>query len=64
MVSKEKGGNLPCEIAPDLADLQVAAFRALLASLLSSFHIRPPYLTQSLELFRIGIALAFFSYGH
>lgn len=36
------------------ADFQLAALQALLASLLSQAHVRPPYLSQSLELFRKG----------
>ncbi|XP_059433960.1 uncharacterized protein LOC132167082 isoform X2 [Corylus avellana] len=35
-------------------DFQLAALRALLASLLSSVRVRPPYLAQGLELFRRG----------
>ncbi|KAM3732952.1 hypothetical protein ACB098_11G097400 [Castanea mollissima] len=35
-------------------DFQLAALRALLSSLLSSVRVRPPYLSQSLELFRRG----------
>ncbi|WCJ22691.1 hypothetical protein M5689_004768 [Euphorbia peplus] len=36
------------------ADFQLAAFRALLISLLSRSRARPPHLAQSLELFRRG----------
>ncbi|XP_022956971.1 proline-, glutamic acid- and leucine-rich protein 1-like isoform X1 [Cucurbita moschata] len=36
------------------ADYQLAAFRALLASFLSSVHVRPLALAQGLELFRKG----------
>ncbi|KAJ6791869.1 proline-, glutamic acid- and leucine-rich protein 1 isoform X2 [Iris pallida] len=35
-------------------DFQLAALEALLASLLSPSHMRPPYLAQGLELFRRG----------
>ncbi|XP_010242430.1 PREDICTED: proline-, glutamic acid- and leucine-rich protein 1-like isoform X2 [Nelumbo nucifera] len=35
-------------------DFQLAALRALLASLLSPARVRPPYLSQGLELFRRG----------
>ncbi|KAK4593338.1 hypothetical protein RGQ29_017452 [Quercus rubra] len=35
-------------------DFQLAALRALLSSLLSSVRVRPPYLSQGLELFRRG----------
>ncbi|KAG9451263.1 hypothetical protein H6P81_011228 [Aristolochia fimbriata] len=35
-------------------DFQLAAFRALLVSLLSPARFRPPYLSQGLELFRRG----------
>ncbi|KAJ8477452.1 hypothetical protein OPV22_021179 [Ensete ventricosum] len=35
-------------------NLQLAALRALLASLLSPSHVRPPYLSEGLELFRQG----------
>lgn len=37
------------------ADFQLAALRALLASLLSFARVRPPYLAQGLELFRRGM---------
>lgn len=36
------------------ADFQLAALQALLASLLSEVHDRPPYLSEGLELFRRG----------
>ncbi|KAG1366435.1 proline-, glutamic acid- and leucine-rich protein 1 [Cocos nucifera] len=36
------------------ADFQLAALQALLASLLSQAHVRPPYLSEGLELFRRG----------
>lgn len=39
------------------ADFQLASLEALLASLLSPTHVRPPYLSQGLELFRRGIPL-------
>ncbi|KAJ0988331.1 hypothetical protein J5N97_006687 [Dioscorea zingiberensis] len=45
---------LPSEPASSLADYQLAALEALLASLLSTAHVRPPYLSQGLELFRRG----------
>jgi hypothetical protein len=38
-------------------DFELAALRALLASLLSSVRVRPPYLAQGLELFRRGNSL-------
>ncbi|GLT50081.1 hypothetical protein SLA2020_235920 [Shorea laevis] len=37
-----------------LADFQLAALRALLASLLAPAHFRPPYLSQGLDLFHRG----------
>ncbi|GLT57051.1 hypothetical protein SLA2020_300530 [Shorea laevis] len=37
-----------------LADFQLAALRALLASLLAPARVRPPYLAQGLDLFRRG----------
>ncbi|GLT88744.1 hypothetical protein SLE2022_067550 [Rubroshorea leprosula] len=37
-----------------LADFQLAALCALLASLLAPAHFRPPYLSQGLDLFRRG----------
>ncbi|XP_043704243.1 proline-, glutamic acid- and leucine-rich protein 1 [Telopea speciosissima] len=46
--------DLSHELASTWADFQLAALRALLASLLSSAHERPPYLSQGLELFRRG----------
>ncbi|XP_042498607.1 proline-, glutamic acid- and leucine-rich protein 1 [Macadamia integrifolia] len=42
------------EPASTWADFQLAALHALLASLLSPSHVRPPYLSQGLELFRRG----------
>ncbi|XP_008807711.2 proline-, glutamic acid- and leucine-rich protein 1 [Phoenix dactylifera] len=36
------------------AEFQLAALQALLASLLSQAHVRPPYLSEGLELFRRG----------
>ncbi|XP_039124544.1 proline-, glutamic acid- and leucine-rich protein 1 [Dioscorea cayenensis subsp. rotundata] len=40
--------------ASSRADFQLASLKALLASLLSSAHVRPPYLSQGLELFCRG----------
>ncbi|MED6108420.1 hypothetical protein PIB30_023639 [Stylosanthes scabra] len=42
------------ELAEPTTDLQLAALRALLASFLSFAQIRPPYLSQGLDLFRRG----------
>ncbi|GJM88488.1 hypothetical protein PR202_ga04559 [Eleusine coracana subsp. coracana] len=39
---------------PSISDLQFASLKALLASLLSSPHARPPYLAQGMELLRKG----------
>ncbi|KAB1200907.1 hypothetical protein CJ030_MR0G005903 [Morella rubra] len=44
----------PNESSASWADFQLAALRALLASFLSSVHVRPPHLAQGLELFRRG----------
>ncbi|KAL5992130.1 hypothetical protein ACLOJK_013045 [Asimina triloba] len=41
-------------LTPNRAEFQLAALSALLASLLSSTRVRPPYLSQGLELFRRG----------
>ena len=46
--------SLPSEVTSTSADFQLAALRALLASLLSPSRVRPPYLAQGLELFRRG----------
>ncbi|KAF6140431.1 hypothetical protein GIB67_030512 [Kingdonia uniflora] len=54
-VNEEKGGSAPSsEITPTWADFQLAALRALLASLLSPALHRPPYLAEGLHLFRRG----------
>lgn len=45
---------LPSEPLPTWADFQLAALRALLASILSPARVRPPYLAQGLELFNRG----------
>ncbi|KAL1367038.1 hypothetical protein HN51_021094 [Arachis hypogaea] len=42
------------ELAEPIADLQLAALRTLLASFLSFARIRPPYLSEGLDLFRRG----------
>ncbi|KAI4354075.1 hypothetical protein L6164_002975 [Bauhinia variegata] len=42
------------ELAATTEDFQLAALRALSASFLSFARVRPPYLAQGLELFRIG----------
>lgn len=42
------------EATPIWAEFQLAALRALLASLLSPGRVRPPHLAQGLELFRRG----------
>ncbi|KAK3156687.1 hypothetical protein QOZ80_2AG0110520 [Eleusine coracana subsp. coracana] len=39
---------------PSISDLQLASLKALLASYLSSPHVRPPYLAQGMGLFRKG----------
>ncbi|XP_059658225.1 uncharacterized protein LOC132304515 isoform X2 [Cornus florida] len=52
---EEKHVFLPSESTPTWADFQLAALRALLASLLSPARVRPPYLAQGLELFRRGM---------
>jgi len=38
---------------PSMSDLQLASFKGLLASFLSS-HARPPHLAKGIELFRKG----------
>ncbi|GKV39759.1 hypothetical protein SLEP1_g47481 [Rubroshorea leprosula] len=45
---------LPHESTSILADFQLAALRALLASLLAPARVRPPYLAQGLDLFCRG----------
>lgn len=45
-------------------DLQVAAYQALLASLLAPCGHRPPYLAQGLALFRNGKHLPQYSFRH
>ncbi|KAJ8643443.1 hypothetical protein MRB53_005191 [Persea americana] len=52
--SKEKNYILLEESTSTRADFQLAALRALLASLLSPACVRPPYLSQGLGLFRQG----------
>ncbi|KAG6680397.1 hypothetical protein I3842_13G039800 [Carya illinoinensis] len=52
--SEENHSFQPNEPTSIWVDFQLAALRALLASLLSSVHVRPPYLAQGLELFRRG----------
>ncbi|KAJ4972716.1 hypothetical protein NE237_005890 [Protea cynaroides] len=53
--NKAKGTfGLSDELASTWADFQLAALRALLASLLSPTRVRPPYLSQGFELFRRG----------
>lgn len=52
-----KEGNsvfLPSEPLATWADFQLAALRALLASIISPARVRPPYLAQGLELFHRG----------
>ncbi|RVW46589.1 hypothetical protein CK203_067166 [Vitis vinifera] len=49
--------SLPSDATSTQADFQLAALRALLASLLSPARVRPPYLAQGLELFRRGSAV-------
>jgi len=46
--------NLRDELPVSRADFQLAALEAFLASLLSPARVRPPYLSQGLELFRRG----------
>lgn len=55
--SEEKYPNLRDERPVSRADFQLAALEALLASLLSPAHVRPPYLSEGLELFRRGTTL-------
>ncbi|KAJ4720599.1 Proline-, glutamic acid-and leucine-rich protein 1 [Melia azedarach] len=50
----EKKNSFPNDPTIILADLQLAALRALLTSLLSSARVRPPYLGRALELFGKG----------
>ncbi|KAE8689576.1 Detected protein of unknown function [Hibiscus syriacus] len=45
---------LPNESASLWADFQLSSLRALLASFLAPARVRPPYLSQGLELFRRG----------
>ncbi|KAE8708996.1 Detected protein of unknown function [Hibiscus syriacus] len=45
---------LPHEPASVWADFQLSSLRALLASFLAPARVRPPYLSQGLELFRRG----------
>ncbi|GMI72535.1 hypothetical protein like AT1G30240 [Hibiscus trionum] len=45
---------LPHESASVWADFQLSSLRALLASFLAPARVRPPYLSQGLELFRRG----------
>lgn len=53
--AKEESIFLYDEPTPLWADFQLASLRALLASLLSSGRVRPPYLSLGLELFRRGM---------
>uniref|UniRef100_A0A6N2M1J1 Pre-rRNA-processing protein RIX1 N-terminal domain-containing protein n=1 Tax=Salix viminalis TaxID=40686 RepID=A0A6N2M1J1_SALVM len=53
-VSDERKTFLPNESTQACSDLQLAALRALLASLLSPSRVRPPHLAPALELFREG----------
>jgi len=50
------------EPAATVTDLQLAALRALLASFLSFARVRPPYLSQGLELFRRGTSIYIYIY--
>uniref|UniRef100_A0A1D1ZJE1 Proline-, glutamic acid-and leucine-rich protein 1 n=1 Tax=Anthurium amnicola TaxID=1678845 RepID=A0A1D1ZJE1_9ARAE len=52
--AKETQNMVEWESSPSQADFQLAALHALLASFLSHAHVRPPYLSQGLELFRRG----------
>ncbi|KAJ4721047.1 Proline-, glutamic acid-and leucine-rich protein 1 [Melia azedarach] len=52
--NEEKKNSFPNDPTITLADLQLAALRALLTSLLSSARVRPPYLGGALELFGKG----------
>eukprot|EP00268_Persea_americana_P043737 TRINITY_DN4401_c0_g1_i2.p1 TRINITY_DN4401_c0_g1~~TRINITY_DN4401_c0_g1_i2.p1 ORF type:complete len:864 (-),score=172.49 TRINITY_DN4401_c0_g1_i2:333-2924(-) len=52
--NKEKNCILSEESTSTRADFQLAALRALLASLLSPTCVRPRYLSRGLELFRLG----------
>lgn len=65
-VGEERSVFQQKEPAATTTELQLAALRALLVSLLSFARVRPPYLAQGLELFRKGtslyINLNFFSY--
>ncbi|KAG5021771.1 hypothetical protein JHK85_018113 [Glycine max] len=53
-VSEERSVFQQKEPAATTTELQLAALRALLVSLLSFARVRPPYLAQGLELFRRG----------
>ncbi|KAL2539840.1 Armadillo-type fold [Abeliophyllum distichum] len=54
--AKEEKSIFLCDKPTPLwADFQLAALRALLASLLSPGRVRPPYLSLGLELFRRGM---------
>ncbi|XP_057980746.1 uncharacterized protein LOC131166320 [Malania oleifera] len=52
--SEDKNIFLPNEPISTWVDFQLAALRALLASVLSPARVRPPYLAQALDLFRRG----------
>ncbi|XP_077250053.1 proline-, glutamic acid/leucine-rich protein isoform X2 [Tasmannia lanceolata] len=52
--NEDKRISLSDEPNTSRAEFQLAALRALLASLLSPARVRPPYLSQGLELFRRG----------
>ncbi|XP_065871126.1 uncharacterized protein [Euphorbia lathyris] len=52
--NEQRNSFFPNGSTSTYADLQLAAFRALLISLLSRSRMRPPHLARSLELFRRG----------
>lgn len=52
--AREKNTFFSGDEAPIWADFQLAALRALLASLLSPGCVRPPHIAQGLDLFRRG----------
>lgn len=52
--NEENNIFLPHESTSIWTDFQLSSLRALLASLLAPTRVRPPYLSQGLELFRKG----------
>lgn len=54
---EEKNIFLPANRTDPWAEFQMAALKALLASLISPSRVRPPFLSQGLELFRKGMLI-------